>query len=106
MRVGVDLISADKFTTLTKEDYKHWERVFSPYEWDYAFRDQSFHLHLAGLFAAKEAAMKATGEVGVGNYRTFEISHDETGAPHLELPGSSVSISHDTSMVIAVVLVP
>ncbi len=103
--IGVDLISIKKFRKIKRSDYGHWERVFSSKEWAYAFGDASSAEHLAGMFAVKEAAMKATGAVGVKNYRKFEVSHAKNGAPKLNLSKSKVSISHDRNYAVAVVLV-
>ena len=82
-----------------------WDRVFSEAEWAYAFRDAKSAQHLAGIFAAKEAAMKAYGRAGVKEFRSFEVRHNASGAPALAVRGSSLSISHDKHMAIAVVLV-
>lgn len=105
MNIGVDLISVRKFGKIKRADYKPWSRVFSPREWKYAFGDASSAEHLAGIFAAKEAAMKATGFTGVKNYRKFEITHALSGAPKINIKGGKVSISHDRNAAIAVVLV-
>ncbi len=105
MNVGVDLIAVKKFKKIKRSDYGHWERVFSPPEWEYAFGDKSSAEHLAGMFAAKEAAMKATGAVGAKNYRKFEITHFKNGAPKINLSKAKISISHNQDMAVAVVLV-
>lgn len=75
--------------------------------------------HLAGLFAAKEAAMKALGTGwarGVG-FRQIEVIRDASGAPSLRLHGaaaaravalgaerSHLSITHDGRAAAAVVV--
>ncbi|MFA6536532.1 MAG: 4'-phosphopantetheinyl transferase superfamily protein [Candidatus Paceibacterota bacterium] len=104
MNIGVDLVAIKKFHKIKAHDYKHWSRVFSMLEWEYAFKDGLSASHLAGIFAAKEAAMKATGLVGVENYRKFEVRHDKLGAPKLNLKGSKLSLSHDQGLAIAFVL--
>ena len=105
MHVGIDLISPERFRSITDEQHDHWDHVFSSAEWVYAFRDANSAQHLAALFAMKEAAMKASGEVGAKNYRTFEISHTSEGAPQLNREGMCVSVSHHEDMVVAVVIV-
>lgn len=75
--------------------------------------------HVAGLFAAKEAAMKALGTgwtAGVG-FREIEVFRRDTGAPALRLHGGArrradvlgvseswLSISHDGASAVAVVV--
>ncbi len=105
MNIGIDLVAIKKFKTIKRSDYKHWSRVFSASEWKYAFGYASSAEHLAGIFVAKEAAMKATGFVGAKNYKRFEIKHDRQGAPKINIKGGKVSISHDQNMAVAVVLV-
>ncbi len=105
MNIGIDLISVKKFKKIKSSDYGHWERIFSLKEWGYAFDDASSAEHLAGIFTAKEAAMKATGMVGGKNYRKFEIIHAKNGAPKINIKGGKISISHNQELAIAVVLV-
>jgi holo-[acyl-carrier protein] synthase len=73
--------------------------------------------HLGGLFAAKEAAMKALGTgwaLGVG-FRQIEIGRDEAGAPSVRFHGPAarraealgvgrchLSITHDGRIAAAV----
>lgn len=75
--------------------------------------------HVAGLFAAKEAAMKALGTgwaAGVG-FLQVEVCRQASGAPALQLHGEArrradalgvgqlwVSISHDGANAVAVVV--
>lgn len=105
MNIGIDLIAVAKFKKLKRADYKHWSRIFSSREWKYAFKDKSSAEHLAGMFAGKEAAMKATGFTGVKNYRKFEITHGRDGAPKINTKRCKISISHNQGWAIAVVLV-
>ena len=107
MNIGIDLVAIKRFQKLKAGDYKAWKHVFTVREWTYAFRAHHAHVaeHLAGMFAAKEAAMKASGKVGIENLKTFEIAHTTQGAPRLNKRGYHVSISHDHAYAIAVVLV-
>ncbi|OGY63166.1 MAG: hypothetical protein A3I24_02850 [Candidatus Harrisonbacteria bacterium RIFCSPLOWO2_02_FULL_41_13b] len=104
MGIGVDLISIKRFKKLKKNDYQYWSRVFSKKEWGLAFRDKNFSQHLAGMFVAKEAAMKATGKVGVKNFRFFEISYRKQGEPKINKKGLYISISHAEGLAVAVVI--
>jgi holo-[acyl-carrier protein] synthase len=75
--------------------------------------------HVAGLFAAKEAAMKAlgTGWSGGVGFLQIEVRRSPAGAPSLELHGEArrradalgvealwLSISHDGASAVAVVV--
>lgn len=69
---------------------------------------------LAGMFAAKEAVMKALS-VGAGKWKEIVIKHDENGRPRVELISSiakplsfDVSISHTENTAVAqfVALIP
>lgn len=104
MRVGIDLVAVKKFLKVKKSDYRQWNHVFTDNEWAYAFRDAHGAEHLAGMFAAKEAAMKASGRTGVEHLKLFEVLHTAEGAPRLACAGYQVSISHDRAYAIAVVL--
>jgi len=81
------------------------DRLFSPSEVDGATAE-----HLAGVFAAKEAACKAL-QIPSGNWHAFHVSYKNNGAPHIsvDLPevilgDVSVSISHDGDYAFAVVI--
>ena len=104
MNIGIDLVAIKRFKKIKKSQYSAWNRVFTEQEWDYAFHDKHSAEHLAGMFAAKEAAMKASGKAGIENLKTFEITHTAEGAPRLNKRGYRVSISHDHAYAIAVVL--
>jgi phosphopantetheine--protein transferase-like protein len=106
MNIGIDIISSDQFKRLERTDYPRWKHVFSVEEWDYAFSDGVPHLHLAGIFCAKESVMKGTGHVGKKHYRTFEVAHDDHGAPSITGHAYKISISHHGGMVVAVALIP
>lgn len=104
MKVGIDIIRIARFKKIKNDDYSHWSRVFTAAEWRYAFKDGLQAEHLAGMFAAKEAAMKASGRVGVGNFLRFEITHDKNGAPRIKGSKAAVSISTGGDYAAAVVV--
>lgn len=101
--LGVDIVSIARFRRIKKTDYKHWSRVFTKKEWAYAFEGGGHARRLAGMFAAKEAAMKAFGNAGAAHFLDFEISHAVSGTPSLNQK-ALVSISHDERLAIAIVL--
>lgn len=105
MNIGIDIVSIKKFRSLKKIDYSHWQMVFTACEWQYAFsKKEKSTERLAGIFAAKEAAMKAFGKVGVKNFREFEISHASSGAPTINKPRCKISIAHNQNTAVAVIL--
>ncbi len=112
---GIDLLKIDRLTRLEPAIKKHFlARVYTPREIEECTdRDSS----LAGLFSAKEAAVKALG-CGIGRvgWKDIEILSDELGKPQLILHEAarenaeqagwfswSVSISHTTEYAIATV---
>lgn len=105
MRIGIDLVAIKRFRNLKKSDYAKWKNVFTSKEWEYAFRDNHPPEHLAGIFAAKEAAMKASGRTGITGFTEFEITHTANGAPVVNRRGYRVSISHDKTHAVGVVLI-
>lgn len=92
------------------------ERVFTEAEREYcksrAVPEQSY----AGIFCAKEAAVKAVKQgFGAISPRDVEVLHSDNGAPRLRFYGNAVpffagcdvdvSISHDGEYAVAVVQV-
>jgi len=67
--------------------------------------------HLAGIFAAKETAIKAL-DLGPGSWKTIKILKQPSGKPVIELSGNlagssmrcDVSISHAGDYAIATVI--
>lgn len=104
MKVGIDISEVDRFRSIDRTEYSHWQNVFSPDEWEYIFKDSQAAQHMAGIFAAKEAIIKALGTVGKEYFRQIEIGHDPAGAPKANIPNSAISISHTQSMAIAIVV--
>jgi len=109
LNVGCDVVSISRFSNLLREGgEKFMERLFSPKEYVGATVE-----HLAGIFAAKEAACKAL-QIPAGNWLSLQVSHLENGAPKLEInlpvelrntPSQlSLSISHDQDYAFAVVI--
>lgn len=93
---GIDLVEISRFRSL-REGIKHRfiARVFTPREIEEcAGRDAS----LAGLFAAKEAAVKALGcGIGEVTWQEMEILADGLGKPTLHLHGNAAKRSQDLS---------
>jgi holo-[acyl-carrier protein] synthase len=113
---GVDLIEIARIEEVVARHGKFYlERIFTPAELDYCGKRAE---SLAGRWAAKEAVAKALG-TGIGDvsWQEIEILGDEQKAPVLNLYGAaekkaqelgltswSVSISHNQSNAIALVV--
>lgn len=106
MRVGIDVTSISRFEALV-ENTAFLKKNFTKNEIEYFKVRKNPSETLAGLFALKEAFLKAIG-VGVLrgiNLTELEITHIKSGAPELEVSDKikkqfniksvSVSISHD-----------
>ena len=117
--LGIDLAEVPRVArTLERWGERFLSRVFLPGELRRERRVPSaFAEHVAGRFAAKEAAMKAlgTGWRGVA-FREIEIGREPGGRPrlafhgralararHLRVASAEVSITHTASVAAAVV---
>jgi holo-[acyl-carrier protein] synthase len=117
--LGIDLTEVDRIAgALERWGDRFIARIFREGELSGRRRHaQARAEHVAGRFAAKEAAMKALGIGWRGiAFREIEIGRDEKGKPLLALHGRAlararflkvqsmeVSISHSKSSAIAVV---
>lgn len=117
--LGLDLVELARMQGLLA---RHGEallrRICRPGE-ARAWRGAAGAAHVAGLFAAKEAALKALGSGWAEGlaFRHVEVERDARGAPRLKLHGAAaeraaalgverthVSITHDGASAAAVVL--
>jgi holo-[acyl-carrier protein] synthase len=118
--IGIDLTEVDRVAAvLARFGERFLARVFLPGEIHRARRHpRAFAEHVAGRFAAKEAAMKAlgTGWRGV-SFREIAVRRAPGGAPRLSLHGRAaergrrlgvisgeVSITHTATMAAAAVV--
>lgn len=107
---GIDMVSIPRFQKLLNNDI-FLKKYFTDEEINYVHNNVS---SLAGIFAAKEALLKAL-KVGISKYpiKDIEIIHNELGAPEIRLFNQikkdtenysfSISISHDSNYAIAIV---
>lgn len=96
IRVGCDVVQISRFQKILGRTPKVSERVFLPAESENASVEK-----LAGVFAAKEAVMKALS-LPVGSWQRIEIRKAKSGRPQAILPdlpwqivSGDLSISHD-----------
>jgi holo-[acyl-carrier protein] synthase len=116
IRVGVDLVGADRVERLAAENPGILQTLFTSRELAACSRRRRPYEHLAARFAAKEAVLKAFGtglaermqwtEVEIVNGtrgRPLVQLHGEvaTWAEHLGLSDVEVSLSHSQGMAIA-----
>ncbi|HLD31632.1 MAG TPA: 4'-phosphopantetheinyl transferase superfamily protein [Patescibacteria group bacterium] len=106
--IGIDIADTARFVKLKKEDFPYWEKYFTQGEWGYSFGKANPEEHLSGIFAAKEAVMKALGGEFVGRFDKIQIIHSEGGQPialiQNEKRNVEVSISHDHGVSVAVAI--
>ncbi|OGZ99960.1 MAG: hypothetical protein A3C07_02940 [Candidatus Sungbacteria bacterium RIFCSPHIGHO2_02_FULL_47_11] len=106
--IGFDLVEIARFKKLGK-NAPFFKKVFTERERLYCFLYKNPFPHLAGIFAAKEAAAKALG-VNKFPFAAIEVRHAPSGKPELWLGGKrikrvAVSISHTDTAAGAVVIV-
>ncbi len=99
-KTGIDIIRIARIEkSLEKDSFK--KAVFTESEIAYSKNAQSF----AGIFAAKEAYLKAVGTGINCRLNTIEILHNSSGKPYINgVEKSDVSISHDGEYAVAVVI--
>lgn len=107
--IGTDICGVDRLKK-TKDSFR--KRCYTQQELEYAGGKPE---RLAGMFAAKEALVKALGTgFQVADLHAVEVFHNENGAPYYRLSGwakdsaeklgvrhAFLSISHDNGNAIA-----
>jgi phosphopantetheine--protein transferase-like protein len=99
--IGIDLVFVPEFDRQRAlGDDAFLRRVFSTTE-----LENLESAHLAGLWAAKEAVIKACAQIGASLVEVV-LSHDEAGRPHARYDGRAfeVSIAHHGEYAVAVAL--
>jgi holo-[acyl-carrier protein] synthase len=87
---GIDLVEVERFRQLKPEILKRfYERVFTQHERDYI---GSSYERAAGLFAAKEAIVKALGcGIGPVSWQEVEITHTAENQPQVHLSSNAAA---------------
>ncbi len=99
--IGIDIeeiAALPRVADLRKEAF--YTENFTPAEIAYCILQADPYSSLTGLFAVKEAIVKADGQYRNRPFHTFGIGHSADGKP--ELAGFSLSISHAGGMAVAV----
>ena len=120
MLVGIDVLDVVRMEKFVQNEH-FLEKYFTPYEIGYVQYNNRQTLSLAGLYAAKEAFLKALG-IGIGGgiaLNDIEIRHDNNGKPYLEVLSKkskimlktmniteiAISISHSDEMATAICII-
>ena len=120
--VGTDIVEISRIRRLVeKHGQRFLDRVYTVAELDEAERRKANRWeHLAGLFASKEAVLKAmgTGRAQGARFVDVEVTSLPSGAPTVRLTGASherldaagggevlVSITHDAGLAVAFALI-
>jgi holo-[acyl-carrier protein] synthase len=100
MKIGTDIVKISRIEkSLLNEKFKLG--VFTQNEIDYCKSAQNY----AGLFAGKEAYLKALGTGINCRLNKIEISHNQNGKPFIVgVQNSDISIAHDGDYAIATVI--
>ena len=87
MKLGNDIIEIDRIRQALEKSQSFRDRVYTPHEIDYCeSRKKGHYESYAGIYAAKEAFIKALGTgMRHGSWQDIEIYHDELGAPLIRL---------------------
>lgn len=111
IEVGVDIEEVSRFNKYAADD-DFLRAIFTPRELDYCFSTKKPARHLAARFCAKEAFFKATSALSISfSFNEIELLNKENGKPYFNLPDcfsgikTSVSLSHDKTKAIAMVIV-
>ncbi len=111
---GIDLVEISRFQKLVNQE-TFQKNCFCEEELKYLQKIENNLRTMAGMYAAKEAFLKAIHK-GIGDYsmREIMILHEESGAPKIALEGQikkdivyqdcSLSISHEKDFAVASVI--
>jgi len=105
--IGIDIINIDRIKKSLKSAV-FAKKTFTPAEILYAESKADSAQTYAGLFAAKEATVKALGTGFTGlNLEQIEIKHSAQGQPFAVVDSKEIkiSISHDSGFAVAVAIV-
>ncbi len=99
-KIGTDIVKISRMEESIKS-LSFVKRVFTEREREYCKKAESF----AGIFACKEAYLKAAGTGITFPLTDIEILHNDKGKPYINgISNCDVSISHDGEYAIAAVI--
>jgi phosphopantetheinyl transferase (holo-ACP synthase) len=101
--VGIDIENIEAFpVTDDFREHSFYTSNFAASEIAYCILQPNPYASFAGLFAAKEALIKANNNLQGKQFNLLVFEHSQTGKP--QYPGYAVSISHTDSVAIAAVI--
>ncbi|WP_394023239.1 NAD(P)H-hydrate dehydratase [Anaerococcus martiniensis] len=102
--IGIDIVNIENFSK--KADNKFLNKIFTDDELKYAYGKQNFMQTFAGIFAAKEAVIKAKNlNIASILRKRIEIKHTDSkplAFVNDSLFEGNISISHDVNFAVAV----
>ena len=93
MLIGVDVLDVVRMEKFVQNE-RSLDKYFTEYEIMYVSKTRRTTQSLAGIYAAKEAFLKALG-IGIGggiNLNEIEVKHLESGKPYLHVVSSKAQI--------------
>ncbi|MDH4214033.1 MAG: holo-ACP synthase [Candidatus Thorarchaeota archaeon] len=107
--IGVDIIEIKRFRELDLES-NFFNRIFTEQEMDYCSRYSDPFPHLAVIFAAKEATIKAMTRRLSLSMKSIDVFHDENDSPYVSisnLPDIEIilSLAHSSQYAVAIACV-
>lgn len=119
MKVGIDIVEVKRFKKM-KNLENFMNKYYTKNEIGYVMSKKNKYETLAGLFASKEAVLKAVG-IGIGNglaLSSIEIEHNNNGAPIVKensvikacfkehnIKEIAISISHTKKIAVATCII-
>lgn len=112
---GIDIVEIERFSKLINDD-NFLNKYFTSNELDYIKKRNNNLSTIAGIYASKEAFLKAIKKrMNIYPINDIEILHNEENAPYIvlhnqikkdiEYQSISISISHDGHYAIAEVII-
>jgi phosphopantetheine--protein transferase-like protein len=101
--IGIDIEDISNFDEA--EDYREhifYKSNFTPQEISYCLLQNNVRLSFVGLFAAKEAIVKANNDYQSNSFSAIQIEHDNKGKPYHKNFSISISHTNDTAIAVAV----
>lgn len=112
--IGIDIENIERFKSLDKHLI---ERVYTKNEIEYCTSYENSHIHLAGMWCAKEAVVKAVSDLNLV-ISEIEILHNSNGAPYINISQKlqkyfedrnikniHISISHTDTIATAIAMI-
>lgn len=97
--IGTDIIEIERIARAVEDNPRFARKVFTKAELDYCLGKQSCYPHLAGRFAAKEAAAKAIGRSL--SWQDVEILSGVDGKPDVRLSGQAAELTKGCRMMLS-----